>query len=106
MITSQPTPADLDKVLEVDDLAMAEQDDDGLPTVHVLLTRVIKRTIAQSEARQILLNNELKVFDAEIYNRQDIALQHGFEINPDQLHGYEDVVTELLQIHKEAITNG
>lgn len=103
IITAQPTPADLDKIIEVDEIALEEQDDHGLPTVHVLLTRVIKRTIAQLEARQIIENNEIAVFDTEIFNKQALAMQHSDEIDPNELYGYQEVVDELLAIHKGAI---
>lgn len=101
VLTAQPTPADLDKLIEVDELVLEEQDDDGIPTLTVLLTRVIKRTTAQVEARQIIQNNELGLFDAEIYNKQAIAMSHGASISANSLHGYEEVVAELKKLHEE-----
>lgn len=103
VLTAQPTPADLDKVLEVEDLVLEEREDDGIPTLTVLLTRVIKRTTAQLEAREIIKNNAIDIFETDIYNRQAIAMTHGASIDPNELHGYEAVVEELIELHKEAI---
>ena len=105
ILTAQPTPADLDKLLEVDELVTEWRDEEtDLPTLHVLLTRVVKQSNQQFAVREIIERNMLEMFDTEIYNRVKISLTHGASIDDtDDLHGYEDVVAELMKIHKEAV---
>lgn len=98
ILPAQPTPADLDKILEVEDMVLDEQEN-GLPTLTVLLTRVIKRTRSQAEARMIIENNDLGIFAAEIYQKQDLALSHGLEIG--ERYEYADVLKELMLIEQE-----
>ena len=98
VLPAQPTPADLDKILEVEDMVLDEQEN-GLPTLTVLLTRVIRRTRSQTEARMIIENNDLAIFAAEIYQKQDLALSHGLEIG--ELYEYGDVLKELMVLDQE-----
>lgn len=67
------------------------------PTV-VLLTRVDLRTRLIEEARMALDNDGVPVIRTVIVNRTAIPRQFGLAPHPAHLYGYDEALTELLEV--------
>ena len=61
----------------------------------VLLTGVALRTRLADEVRSLLENEGVPVIGTPIVRREDIRRAYG--ITPTNLHGYDDVLTELME---------
>lgn len=61
----------------------------------VLLTGVDLRTRLADEVRSLLENEGVPVIGTPIVRREDIRRAYG--ITPTNLHGYDDVLTELME---------
>ena len=64
----------------------------------VLLTRVVKRTVAAAQIRDALASYELPVLDAEVPQAQALAMSYGSGI--ESTPAYTAVLAELKELLK------
>lgn len=99
IVTVQPTVMDVDRLSATLDL-MAEVAALGQPgVVRVLLTRVRPRTRSRRDVRQVLGEDGVEILDAEVPQRETVALAGGTII--DDLGDYAQVLAELQALEVE-----
>lgn len=91
IVPVQPTRGDIAQFGETAELVNGIEDVTGVRSC-VLLTRVVKRTLAARQIRDALKNYGIPVLDAEIPQAQRFALAYGEPIKPGE---FNDVVSEL-----------
>jgi chromosome partitioning protein len=94
LVPLAPTRADLAQVNET--IALAEEVAALTDLrVHVLLTRVIARTIAAGDTRAALVEAGIAVLDTSVSQSQAMALAYGQPVVPGV---YADVLAELMEV--------
>jgi len=95
IVPLQPTAADVSQIGETSALAEDVAALTDLRSV-VLLTRVVRRTVAATETRELLTGAGQHVLDAYIPQSQALALSYGQPITDLGLYG--DVLAEIRQV--------
>lgn len=90
VVPCRPTNADLLQVGEV--LAVAADFD--RPAV-VLLTQTRLGTRSRNRARDSLIAGDIEVLPTDIPLREELALAGAHPVQPDRLHGYDQVLTDI-----------
>ena len=98
IIPLQPTGGDVAQYAETVQLVEEVQALTDAPAV-VLLTRVVKRTLAAAQVREALEPYGLPVLDAEVPQAQALAMSYGNQIT--DAHAYTDVLAELVEMRKK-----
>lgn len=94
VIPLQPTGADFAQFAETAQLVEEVQALTDVRAV-VLLTRVVKRTVAAAQVREALEPFGIPVLAAEVPQAQAMAMSYGQEISG--LYAYKDVLAELKE---------
>lgn len=97
VIPLQPTGGDFAQFAETAQLVEEVQALTDAPAV-VLLTRVVKRTLAAAQVREALEPFGIPVLETEVPQAQALAMAYGSKITT--LGVYADVLTELERIAK------
>lgn len=97
VVPMQPTAGDFSKFAETVQLVEEVQVLTEAPAV-VLLTRVVKRTIAAAQIREALAPFGVPVLDIEIPQSQALAMAYGAQIT--DLGAYADLLSELEGLTK------
>lgn len=91
ILPSAPSGLDLDRLWETERVASQKC------TSYVLMTQVDRRARSYEAALNALEAQGVGYFETTIPSREAVRQSYGHRPPPSALHGYEDVITELLE---------